>query len=197
MYAVVAPGLKGIYRNIRDVDRIIKTIPYARFCKCMTEDECYEWIRANNSSRKLEAVIDYGTAMKFCHIILDYYLTDDTLYVNYDASRFGSIRIDNSDPDVEVWNGASVCSAKIPFAVQARPIQRHLLAILTALDFIGDMVDVVVKVPDHSIFYALRSYTGTDSIVCHAQDVVRSRKGGTSISLKNVSPFGVFPAEEE
>lgn len=197
MYAVVAPGIKGIYRSIRDVDEILKAFPYARFKKCHTEDECYEWIRTNNTLRKLEAVVDYGTAMKFCHIVMDYHLTEDTLYVNYDSSKFGSIRIDNDDPTVEVWNGQSVCAVKMPFAIKARPIQRHLLAICTALDFIGDIVDVVVKVPDHSIFYALRSYTGKDSIVCHAQDTVRSRRGGTSISLKTASPFGTFQKEED
>lgn len=196
MYAVVAPGLKGIYRHIRDVDEILKVFPYARFKNCATEDECYAWIRANNTSRKLEAVVDYGTALKYCHIVMDYHLTDDTLYLNYDASKFGRIRINSSDPLVVVDNGARVCSVRMPFEVQARPIQRHLLAICTGLDFVGDMVDVVVKVPDHSIFYALRSYTGKDTVVCHAQDVVRTRKGGTSISLKRSSPFGVFTCEE-
>ncbi len=185
MFAVVAPGMKGIYHSSREIDSILRIYPYARFKKCATEAECYEWISANQSTRRLEELRDYGTAFPSCHVVLTYYIDGDYLYVNYDTKNFGQMRIavpDNSG--IEKMQSPTVCALKIPFAVYARPLQRSLLGLITALEVVGDTIDILVKVPDHSVYYALRSYTGDDAVIVRAQDAVRNRQGGTSISLK-------------
>lgn len=184
MYAVVAPGLKGIYRDSKALNDLLAIYPYARFKKCRDEAECYQWINANISTRVLEELHDYGDALPQCHIKMSYYLRDNFLYVNYDTKKFGKMRISIDDPDIILTQAPNFCSVKVPFNIQAKPVQRNLLAIQRALRIIGDMVDVVVIVPDHSVFYALRSYTGEDKLVRRVQQYVRDRQGGTSISLK-------------
>lgn len=185
MFAVVAPGLKGIYYNSREIDNILRIYPYARFKKCQTEAECYEWISENQSTRRLEELRDYGTAFPSCHVVMSYYLDSEFLYVNFDTKNFGQMRIAvPEDKDIEMMQTPKVCSLKIPFGVYASPLHRSLLAIMEALEIVGDMIDIVIKVPDHSIYYALRSYTGKDTIILRAQEAVRSRQGGTSVSLK-------------
>lgn len=185
MFAVVAPGMKGIYYNSRDVDNILRIYPYARFKKCATEAEGYQWITENQSTRRLEELRDYGTAFPSCNVVMTYYLDAHFLYVNYDTSNFGQMRISVPDDDgVEKMQTPTMCSLKIPFEVYTRPLQRSLLGLVKALEIVGDMIDIVVKVPDHSIYYALRSYTGDDAVIVRAQDAVRNRQGGTSVSLK-------------
>ncbi len=177
--------MKGIYRSSRDIDNILRIYPYARFKKCETEAECYEWISANQSTRRLEELRDYGTAFSSCHVVLTYYLDEEFLYANYDTKNFGQMRIAvPEDSGIEKVQTPTVCMLKIPFSVYARPLQRSLLGLITALEAVGDMIDIVVKVPDHSVYYALRSYTGRDAVIVRAQDAVRNRQGGTSISLK-------------
>ena len=185
MYAVVAPGMKGIYYNSRDIDNILRIYPYARFKKCQTEDECYQWISENQSTRRLEELRDYGTAFPSCHVVMTYYLDDEYLYVNFDTTKFGQMRIFVPyDKDAELMQTPTVCSLKIPFGVYASPLHRSLLAVIEALEIVGDTIDIVIKVPDHSVYYALRSYTGADNIILRAQDAVKNRQGGTSVSLK-------------
>lgn len=187
MFAVVAPGMKGIYHNSRDIDAILRIYPYARFKKCQTEDECYAWISENESRRKLEELRDYGTASRLRHVVMSYYLDDSNLYLNYDTKNFGQMRIAlPDDPAIEKMQAPTICSVKMPFGVYAKPLQRSLLGLVTGLELVGDMIDIVVKAPDHSVYYALRSYTGKDTIICRAQDAVRNRQGGTSVSLKEV-----------
>ena len=185
MFAVVAPGLKGIYYHSREIDSILKIYPYARFKKCATEAECYQWISENESRRRLEELRDYGTAFHSCHVVMTYYLDEDNLYVNYDTKNFGQMRIAIPDSkDIELMQTPTLCAVKMPFEVYARPLQRSLLGLVTALELVGDMIDIVIKVPDHSVYYALRSYTGKDVVILRAQEAVRSRQGGTSVSLK-------------
>ena len=93
MFAVVAPGLKGVYYNSRDIEAILRIYPYARFKKFKTEGECYEWITENQSTRKLEELRDYGTAFSNKHVEMTYYLDDEFLYINFDTKKFGQMRI--------------------------------------------------------------------------------------------------------
>lgn len=186
MYAVVAPGLKGIYRDTKDIDEILRMYPYARFQKFAFEEQCYQWISENSTSRQLEEIRDYGTALPSCHVVMDYHIKGDFLYVNYDTKNFGRMRIalPDDDDETELTQAPTFCAVKVPFGVQTKPLHTSLLGIVEGLDIIGDMIDVVVKVPDHSVFYALRSYTGNDPVIRRAQAAVRERQGGTSISLK-------------
>lgn len=184
MYAVVAPGIKGVYKYPRDIERILQTYPYARFQKFPTEEQCYKWITENSTSRKLEVIKDYGDAFPECSVVMSYFTFKGNLYVNCDTRNFGQMRIHVPDNlDIQLDQTPTMCCFKTPFTVQARPIQLNLLALTRALQIIGDDVDVIIRVPDHSIFYALRSYTGKDPIVHRAQDAVNKRVGGTSVSL--------------
>lgn len=188
MYAVVAPGIKGVYRRSRDIERILKVYPYARFVSLPTEEQCYQWLSTNSTQRKLEVIRDYGNAFEECHVIMNYFVRDGYLYVNCDTSNFGQMRIQVPDYlDIQVDQQPYMVSFKLRFTQRARPIQENLIALMKALQIIGDQIDVVIKVPDHSIFYALRSYTGKDPIVLKAQEMVNTRSGGTSVSL--VRPY--------
>lgn len=197
MYAVVAPGLKGVYRDSKDIDEILKMYPYARFHKFFTEEQCYLWISENSSSRRLEEIRDYGTALKARHVVMEYYIKDDFLYVNYNTKNFGRMRISvPEDEGIQLIQATNYCALKVPFEIRAKPLHRSLLGIVDGLELIGDMIDVVVKVPDHSVFYALRSYTGKDPVINRAQAAVRERQGGTSISLKEGARY-YKPSEVE
>ena len=177
--------MKGIYYNSRDIDNILRIYPYARFKKCQTEAECYQWITENQSTRRLEELRDYGTAFHSKHVVMTYYLDEEYLYINFDTKKFGQMRIAlPEDMGISITQTPTLCALKVPFHVYANPLHRSLLAIMDALELVGDLIDIVIKVPDHSVYYALRSYTGTDTVILRAQDAVRNRQGGTSVSLK-------------
>lgn len=198
MYAVVAPGIKGVYKYPRDIERILQAYPYARFHKFPTEEQCYAWLAENTTSRKLETIKDYGDAFPECAVVMSYFVYNDYLYVNCDTTNFGQMRIHvPPDSPVELDQKPYMCSFKVRFTVKARPIQQNLLALVKALQIIGDEIDLVIKVPDHSIFYALRSYTGKDPLVKRAQEAVQKRVGGTSVSLVRKGMYRYAPYEDE
>lgn len=184
MYAVVAPGIKGVYKYPRDVDHILQSFPYARFRKFQSEAQCYQWLSENFTARKLETIRDYGDAFPECAVVMTYFTRGEFLYVNLDTRNFGQMRIDvTAHPDVQLDQKPYLVCFRVPFHSSSRPIQKNLLALSKALQIIGDEIDVVIKVPDHSIFYALRSYTGKDPVVRRVQEQVNKRVGGTSVSL--------------
>lgn len=56
---------------------------------------------------------------------------------------------------------------------------------------IGDLVDVDVKVPDHSIFYALMTYNGQNRTINRVRTYIDERIAKVSVSMDN------FGNEEE
>lgn len=183
MYAVVAPGLKGIYEDPRIIDRILALYPYTKFRKFATEDECWEFIRRNENTHGLEDITDFGDAFPKHHVKMEYFIWNSNIYYNFDTHLLGTIRI--LDKEAVVENRANLIKVMLPnIIVDPNTISGHIIALYNGIRLLGDYIDVSVTVPDHSIFYALHSYTGNNRAITRLRRYLDSRLGKVSVTLK-------------
>ena len=185
MYAVVAPGYTGIHADIKDVKNLLAIHPYLKFSKVRTEEGGWEYINTHKVSRRVAGVWNYGSTFPQCHVKMEYIIgRDSTIYLNYDTSRFGTVKIANVDVPLDQRSGR--ISARLDsYVIDRNRISGHMVAIKAGLELIGELIDVEVIIPDYSIYYALRSYTGTKNReVLRVQEYIKQRIGEVSITLK-------------
>lgn len=183
MYAVVAPGLKGVYEDYSMIERILSLYPYTKFRKFDTEAECWEFINRNENKHKIEEITNFGDTFDKHRVIMEYFINNSTLYFNFNTKNLGTLRLINDRAIIENRNG--LIKAQINnVVVDSEKIQGHIIAIYQGIKLLGDFIDVEVIVPDHSIFYAIRSYTGTDRTIKRLQDYLRTRQGKVSVTLR-------------
>lgn len=183
MYAVVAPGLKGVYEDPRVIDRILALYPYTKFRKLPTEEECWEFIRRNENTHGLEEITNFGDAFPKHHVKMEYFIRDNNIYYNFDTSLIGTLRIAREDVIVE--NRAQLIKVILPnVVVNPDTISGHVIAVYHGIRLLGDYIDVSVTVPDHSIFYAIHSYTGNARTIVRLRDYLKKRLGKVSVTLK-------------
>lgn len=183
MYAVVGPGIKGVYKEIRDVNAAISLHPYAKFRKFRTEAECWEFINTHTPKRLLETVTSFGRAFPVCRVVMTYFIREGRAYYNFNTKHFGTLRLTEEVDELEVH--ADRISARVDSpGLDNSKIMSHLVAIQYGIKLLGRLTDVEVIVPDHSIFYAIRSYTGSNSMPKRFRAFLETREGQVSITLK-------------
>lgn len=182
MYAVVAPGLKGIYDNPAAIDRILALYPYTKFRKFETEEECWAFLNRYTNSHGLDEIQDFGDTFRH-HVVMEYFIKEPNLYYNFDTRKLGTLRLVNDTAVVE--NRTNLVKAMLPnVIVNPDSISGHIVAIYNGIRLLGDYIDVEVVVPDHSILYAIRSYTGTSRVIARLRDYLDSRIGKVSVTLR-------------
>lgn len=183
MYAVVAPGLKGIYHDPKVIDRILTLYPYTKFRKFKTEEECWQFLERNTNKHGIEEISDFGDTFSHHRVKMEYFIRTPNLYYNFDTSGLGTLRVVNQRAIIE--NRTSLIKALIPnMVVDADTISGHIIAIYNGIKLLGDYVDVEVIVPDHSIFYAMHSYTGQNRNISRLSTYIKSRLGKVSVTLR-------------
>lgn len=183
MYAVVAPELKGIYEDPKVIDRILALYPYTKFRKFSTEEECWAFLERYENNHSIEEIKDFGDTFNNHHVVMEYFIRNPNIYYNFDTSNLGTLRIVKDTAVIE--NRTNLVKAMLPnVAVDPNSISGHIIAIYSGIKLLGDFIDVEVVVPDHSIFYAIRSYTGSNRPIARLRDYLKVRLGKVSVTLR-------------
>ena len=93
MYAVVAPGLKGIYEDPKVIDKIMALYPYTKFRKFQTEEECWAFLERYENNHGIEEIRDFGDTFDKHHVVMEYFIRNPNVYFNYDTSKLGTLRL--------------------------------------------------------------------------------------------------------
>lgn len=182
MYAVVAPGLKGIYEDYSVIDKILALYPYTKFRKFNTEEECWAFLDRYENNHGIEEIQDFGDTFSK-HVVMEYFIREPNLYFNYDTRKLGTLRLTRDSAVIE--NRTHLVKAMLPnVIVDANSIGGHIIAVYNGIRLLGDFIDVEVIVPDHSIFYAIRSYTGNNRAIARLRDYLKTRVGKVSVTLR-------------
>lgn len=182
MYAVVAPGLKGIYEDPKVVDRILALYPYTKFRKFRTEEECWAFLARHENNHELTSMHNFGDTFDRHRVIMEYIIKSPNLYFNYDTHMLGTLRLTSERAVIE--NRTNLVKAMIPnVIVDAAMIGGHIIAIYNGIKLLGNFIDVEVVVPDYSIFYAMRSYSGNDRVIRRLRDYIDTRLGKVSVTM--------------
>ena len=183
MYAVVAPGLKGVYYNYTEVERILALYPYTKFRKFRTEEECWAFINRNTTKRTFGVVNTYGDVFSNFYVTMSYFIQKDRILFSYDTSRVGYIRIE--DPKLIIENGRDYINVIMNnIFLDNSTIMGHMIAIYQGVNTLGDFLDVNIIVPDHSVFYALNSYSGKNRIILKTRNYLKERTARYAVSVR-------------
>lgn len=183
MYAVVAPGLKGIYEDPKVIDKIVALYPYTKFRKFSTEEECWAFLERYENNHSIEEITAFGDTFNKHRVVMEYFIRSPNLYFNYDTSKLGTLRLVKDTAIIE--NRTNLIKAMMPnVIVDGDTIGGHIIAIYNGIKLLGDFIDVEVVVPDHSVFYAIRSYTGNNRAITRLKDYLKVRLGKVSVTLR-------------
>lgn len=184
-YAVVVPGISNVFDRWQDVERIISLYPYPKFRKFATYEECWEYVKRNTYKRFYKDIYKYGETFDNLYVTMEYFIRNDKVCYNYFTKKIGYIAIECDDANIEVVNRMQ--SIKVTMKetyLNDNLISNHIIAIWHGLRIIGDYIDVDIKVPDHSIFYALMTYKGNNKIINKVRNYIDARTACVSVTLK-------------
>lgn len=188
-YAVIVPGINTVFDKWQDVERICALYPYPKYRKFKTTEECWEYVHRHTTKRVYTDITKYGDTFDKMYVTMEYFIQSDCVCYNFRTNKIGYIAIDNKVPNVVVNNRNGVITAKMKdIYLNNDIISNHLIAIWNGLNILGDYVDVDVKVPDHSIFYALMTYKGSNRSINRVRDYIDQRFAKVSVSMKD---FGI------
>lgn len=185
-YAVIVPGISTVFSRWQDVEQLCALYPYPKFRKFQTEAECWEYVKRHTLKRVYTNLNKYGDTFDNLYVSMDYFICDNKVCYNFRTKKIGYLVIESSDPNVKCVNRNGVIKVTLNnIQLNDDLIVSHLIAIWHGLRIIGDYVDVDVKVPDHSIFYALMTYKGKNRSINRVKDFIDNRFAKVSVSMKD------------
>lgn len=183
MYAVVAPGISGVYTNWSEVERIKALYPYPKWCKCNSEEEAQAWLRRNTYNKKLSSIYNYGNTFDNLYIDVKYKISTDCVYYVLDCKRIGNIRL-HTKAYIE-YKGNNIYIKLPNIYLSNETIAGHMSALHNLLQIVGDYVDLNIELPYYAIFYCLTVYSrGNNRQVQLVKKLIDNRLGAVAFSLK-------------
>jgi hypothetical protein len=185
-YGYVGPGIKGVSQDYRAIEKLKAVYPYLKFRKHYSEEQAWLFIGRQGKRQVLENIIKYGNIFNNHYVTVEYFITEDSIYYNILTKRLGYIKLVTDDENVHVENRTELIKVRLSdIYLNKEFISAHAIAIYHILKLLGSYVDVELKVPDHSIYYMLSSYTGNKSSLLRVLKYIDSRKGKIAITVKN------------
>ena len=184
-YAIVGPGVMGVYDDWKRVNELAHLFPYCKYRKFKTEEECWQFVYRFKYTKNDLSLTKYGNTFSNLFVRMSYIVTPNMMYFTYNTEHFGHIRLDEI-PGALVKHMAKCITVKMPSDIELNnsTILSHLQVINRGVEILGDLIDVDIVVPDHSIYYALTAYTGTNGEICSLRDKIKNRLAGVSFTLK-------------
>jgi hypothetical protein len=125
---------------------------------------------------------------------MEYFICEDKVCYNIRTKKIGYIAIESNDENVTITNRNGIIKVTLNnIHLNDDIISNHLIAIWHGLKILGDFIDVDVKVPDHSVFYALMTYKGSNRTINKVRSFISDRFAKVSVSMKD---FGTIEIKE-
>lgn len=179
-YAVVAPGITGVYKSFEEVRRVSQLYPYPKFRKFAEEEQAYNFINRYKMSSSFSSLTKYGDIFNI-YVTLEYFISKDCIYYNFRTHGINDFRMCENYP-VSYSGSLAKCKVNSDRELSKDRIKDHVKAISLGLNMIGDMMDVEIIIPNYSLFYLINSYSGTDSELQLFKDKLKTRVGNIALS---------------
>lgn len=187
-YGFVSGDTICVTQDYKEIDILSSLLPYPKFRKFPGddgEDRAWEFVNHYRKKKAFESVRDYGDCFDGFTLKVNYIIDKDCVYYNVRTGSMGFVSIACSDENVEMTVGNSLITIKLNnISLNNNLISSHAIAIWHILRILGDLVDINLTVPDHSVFYLLTSYTGNKPSLVRVLDKIKSRKGHISLTVE-------------
>lgn len=185
-YAIVGPGLKGVYKEWSRVAELSKLFPYCSYRKFYTEQECWQFVGTHARSYTDISLTKYGNTFDKFYVQMRYFMKDEYVYYTFMTDHFGKIRLTNTDNCLVEYKAKCITvKYKSDVIYDNELIIDHLNAIVHGVEMLGDFIDVDIIVPNYSIYYALTLYNGVRSDILNLVERLRERMAEFSVTLNN------------
>ena len=177
-------GISLVTDNYSEIDLLQTLLPYSSYRKFYTHEEAYSFV-SNKEVEDFEITMNtYGDVFDNLHVTVTYFITDEGLYFNIDTSKLGDVRFTSTSSDVVIENSFDNTRVYISsLKLDDDRISSHAIAIYKILQVIGDLLDVNIVVPNHSIYYMLTAYTGTKITISRLLRLIEQRSGNVAVTL--------------
>lgn len=183
-YALVGHGIYGVYFNWKEVEELATIFPYCRYRKFKTEEDCWEFVNRYRTSKCSLTMTKYGNTFDNIFVRMSYTMSKNRMYFNYNTEHFGKIRLDKQDNQIIQYTARYVLVEEpCDFDLDRQTIISHLEVINRGVEILGELVDVDIVVPDHSIYYALTAYNGDDEVINTLKNKLHGRIAEVSFTL--------------
>lgn len=184
MWAFVSNEFQGIVKT-RDTLRLYSTIySYPTYKKVADEKEAYKFIASKKRkfyhglSKDLSWIKDSG------HIRIEYFIQDNSVYANLYTDKFGYVYLSNKRRNMKQTVSYDLIKVKLEnMMISENSIQGNCFAIMSILNLFSSFINVVIVIPDLSVYLALTQYTGKNRSVRMIQDELKCREGKVALVL--------------
>ena len=184
-YALVGPGVSGVYFTWSEVEELASIFPYCRYRKFDTEEACWEFVYRYKSNKTSLSMTKYGDTFDNLFIRMSYALDETRMYFNYNTEKFGRVKIDQQENQLIQYTAKYILVTEpAPKKLDNKTIISHLETISRGVEIIGDLVDIDIVLPDHSIYYALTTYSGDNEYIATIKNKLHARTAEISFTLK-------------
>lgn len=187
-YGIVGPGVHFVTQEWNRIEDIAAIIPYCSYRKFYSYDDAWSWVSSHKWSNNKLFMHKYGDTFDEPYLTLRYIIFNNTAYYTIDTKHFGRIHIDVNDALVQ-YKANCILIKKQFDSLDKDKLVDHLRVIAHAVSYLGDFVDVDIVIPNHSVFYALTCYTGSNQDVLHYKTLLNSRLARVSTTLE-VKSYG-------
>lgn len=194
-YAVVAPDVSGVYSSFEPVKRIKALYPYCKFRTVKSEEDGWAFVKRYKNLHHFNQLRHYGSTFSSLCIDMEYFIYNDSIFYNFWLNGYGALRMHTDKCRVQYR--ADLIMVEMPnIRLDKNTISGNLIAIYHGLVLLGDYVDVDITLPNHSIFYALSSYTGTNRVITRVVTTIRERLGNVAYTLTAVDKEDDYYADK-
>jgi hypothetical protein len=188
MWAFVSNEFQGIVKT-KDTLKLYSAIySYPAFKKVRDEREAHEYIAEkkrsffSGSSRNMAWIKESG------HIRMEYFIQDNSVYANLYTDKFGYVYLSNKRRNMRQTVTYDLIKVKLEnMMLKDDSIQSHCYAIMSILNLFSGFINVVIIVPDLSVFLALTQYTGKNKSIRMVQEELKCREGRVALVLDGKS----------
>ena len=188
MWAFVSNEFQGIVKTKDTLKVYCLIYSYPSYKKVQDEKSAYEFINSKQRgfygglSKNMAWIKDSG------HIRIEYFIQDNSVYANLYTDKFGYVYLSSKKRNIKQSVSFDLIKLKMEnMMLQDNSIQSHCFAIMSILNLFSGFINVVIRVPDISVYLALTQYTGNNRSIRMVQNELRCREGKVALVLNGKS----------
>ena len=173
MYCIVANSFSGIVRTQAELDALSSVLPFPKYRRFETEDECLAFLHSN---KRTHIDANHVNIIPEGCLVATFIVDNGKLFCSIDITKVGDVSILASDI-IKIQRHSTYVSVIGELSTKKDSILQQVDAVATILRCVGNFVNINIKLNDVSTYLALTRYTGANTLIRSVQNTIRNRLG--------------------
>ena len=186
MYAFISNEFQTIVNSQSNLQLLCDLYSYPKFKKVDTYEEGMKYIESCKRKFKKSGKTIFGIKRTTAYLDINYFINDNNIYLNIRTSNFGYISMENLPDNMKSVATYDLVKIKISnIQIDDSRISSHCIAVYQILRLFDNSINIVLTLPDLSVYLACTRYVGKNHVIKGVQDLIKSRVGKTIFIVKN------------